>query len=431
MKEMRSIKIFLRLLSRYILGATFVFSGFVKAVDPLGFSYKLQDYFTAFGMQWFSGAALLLAVILSWVELMLGVLMLLDELRGVAVWGIAGFMMLFTPLTLYLALTNPVSDCGCFGDAVKLTNWETFGKNVILSIFAAILLVGDWKKRICIAGRRRWLQVACWVLLGGLAMVPSAYALRHLPVMDFRPYRVGASFAEGRVVPEGAAEDEYSTTFIYEKDGVAKRFTEEDYPWDDTTWTFVESETKQISKGYEPPMKNFALLDARGEDVTDSLLLGEAYTLLGVVPFLEKVSERDVERWVQLCGLMERRGGKAVIATSSGSAAASAFSARNGVLQFVTADERVLKTVVRADFGVVLVQRGVVLDKWRLRDVPIDGLSSGDLLGRSLQSVMGQRDALLVWLIVSALLLVRVALYGYCRRRAGADECAEEEGFIR
>ena len=90
-----------------------------------------------------------------------------------------------------------------------------------------------------------------------------------------------------------------------------------------------------------------------------------------------------------------------------------------------------LKTVVRADFGVVLVQRGVVLDKWRLRDVPIDGLSSGDLLGRSLQSVMGQKDALMVWLIVSALLLVRVALYGYCRRRAGADECAEEEGFIR
>ncbi len=129
MKEMRSIKFFLRLLSRYVLGATFVFSGFVKAVDPLGFSYKLQDYFTAFGMQWLSGAALLLAVILSWVELMLGVLMLLDELRGVAVWGIAGFMMFFTPLTLYLALTNPVSDCGCFGDAVKLTNWETFGKN--------------------------------------------------------------------------------------------------------------------------------------------------------------------------------------------------------------------------------------------------------------------------------------------------------------
>lgn len=405
---MRSIKCFLRVLARYVLGGTFVFSGFVKAVDPLGSAYKFQDYFAAFGMPWLSGAALVFAVLLSWAELTLGVLMILDTLRPVAVWGITGFMALFTPLTLYLAIANPVSDCGCFGDAIKLTNWETFAKNVILSVFVVLLLLGDWRKRLYIQRQRVWVQVVGWAAIGVLALLPSLYALRHLPLIDFRPYRVGASFAEGRSIPEGAPLDEYATTFIYSKDGQSKEFTEEDYPWDDTTWHFVDSKTELITKGYEPPMGNFRLTDLSGVDVTDSLVLGDGYLALGVAPFLEKISAEDASDWLRLAKVMRARGGAAVLATSSGPEAIRDFTARHEGVRIVTADERVLKTVVRADLGVALVQHGVILDKWRMRDVPIDSLSEGDLLGRSLRAHARSYDEAIAWVIVVSLLVVRL-----------------------
>lgn len=405
---MRSIKSFLRLLARYVLGGTFVFSGFVKAVDPLGSAYKFQDYFTAFGMPWLSGLALLFAVFLAWAELTLGILMVLDVLRPVTVWGIAGFMAIFTPLTLYLAIANPVSDCGCFGDAVKLTNWETFAKNVVLACFVALLLLGGWKKQLYIEKQRRWLQLSGWVAIGALALLPSLYALRHLPMIDFRPYHIGASFAEGRSVPKGAPVDEYATTFIYSKNGQSKEFTEENYPWDDSTWHFVDSKSVLISKGYEPPMGNFRLTDSAGVDVTDSTMLDDEYLVLGVAPFLEKIDPLDVARWQRLVKVMQARGGAAVLATSSGPEAVRSFSAQHNGVNVVTADERVLKTVVRANLGVVLVQHGVVLNKWRMRDVPIDNLADGDLLGRSLRAQAKGFEEFVAWGIVISLLVVRL-----------------------
>lgn len=405
---MRSIKNFLRLLARYVLGGTFVFSGFVKAVDPLGSAYKFQDYFTAFGIPWLSGLALLFAVFLAWAELTLGVLMVLDVLRPIAVWGIAGFMAIFTPLTLYLAIANPVSDCGCFGDAVKLTNWETFAKNVVLSLFVVLLLLGGWKKQLHIEKQRRWSQIVGWGAIGLLALSPSLYALRHLPMIDFRPYRVGASFAEGRSMPEGAPVDEYATTFIYSKNGQQKEFTEENYPWDDSTWQFVDSKSVLISKGYEPPMGNFRLTDSAGGDVTDSIMLGDEYLVLGVAPFLEKINPHDIARWLQLVKTMQARGGAAVLATSSGPEAVRSFSAQHNGVSIVTADERVLKTVVRANLGVVLVQQGVVLNKWQMRDVPIDSLAEGNLLARSLRAQAKGFEEILAWGIVISLLVVRL-----------------------
>lgn len=414
---MHSIKKFLRIVARYVLGGTFVFSGFVKAVDPLGSAYKFQDYFAAFGMPWLSELALFFAVFLAWAELTLGVLMVLDELRPVAVWGIAGFMSVFTPLTLYLAIANPVSDCGCFGDAVKLTNWETFAKNAVLSLFVVLLVFGGWKGHMHMEKQRKWLQLAGWGAIGVLALLPSLYALRHLPIMDFRPYRMGASFVDGRSVPVGAPVDEYSTTFIYEKDGQSKEFTEEDYPWDDSTWKFVDSKTVLISKGYEPPMANFRLADLGGEDVTDSIVLTDGGLVLGVAPFLEKIGQDDAARWQRLATVMRARGVSAFLATSSSPEDVARFKALHNGIQVVTADERVLKTMVRANFGVVLVQHGVVLNKWRMRDVPIDALAEGDLLGSSLRAQANAFEMVIAWGVVVALLLGRLWLVVYRNKK--------------
>ena len=215
-------------------------------------------------------------------------MLLLDEGRRIAVWGIAIFMFIFTPLTLYLAIANPVSDCGCFGDAVKISNTQTFVKNLILLIAAVVLLLGRWHRQIYLLRALRWRQYALWVMLLIAAVAPGVYSLVHLPLLDFRPYHVGASIWENMSVPEGAPQDEFSTTFVYEKDGVNKTFTEADYPWDDSTWHYVSSENQLIRKGYEPPIKEFHLIDSSGQDIAPQILQAQGDRFLVVWPFLDQ-----------------------------------------------------------------------------------------------------------------------------------------------
>ena len=186
---------------RFILAAAFVFSGFAKAVDPMGTQYKIEDYLTAFHLiNWVpSFFPLVVSVLLSCLEFSIGALLFLGIRRKVATYG-AFFLMLFmTPLTLYLAIFNPVSDCGCFGDAITLSNWATFWKNVLLLtasyftfryrkvMFRFYTLKTEWMAS---------LYTVCYIF--GV----SLYCLYYLPIIDFRPYHIGASFAEGRAMPE-------------------------------------------------------------------------------------------------------------------------------------------------------------------------------------------------------------------------------------
>ena len=179
-------------LCRFLLGALFIFSGFVKAVDPLGFFYKIQDYLTAFGMiSWFpSYAPLLVGIALSAIEFSVGVFLFLGIRRKVASVLALLLMVVMTPLTLYLALANPVSDCGCFGDAWILTNWQTFGKNVVLLV--AAVSVFKWQDLLVrfITPKMEWM-ISMYTFLFVFAL--SFYCLENLPILDFRPYRIGAN----------------------------------------------------------------------------------------------------------------------------------------------------------------------------------------------------------------------------------------------
>ena len=174
-------------------------------------------------------------------------------------------MLVMTPITLYLAIANPVSDCGCFGDAIVLTNWQTFAKNVVLDVVLLLLLV-------TMKGEYPWLsRWASWVVMlipFGIVMGVGLHSYRHLPIIDFRPYKIGNSIREGMSVPEGAPSDEYKVSFIYEKEGVRQEFTMEDYPWDDSTWVFVEQKSQLVRKGYVPPIHDFTMENADGEDIT-------------------------------------------------------------------------------------------------------------------------------------------------------------------
>lgn len=241
---------------RLLLGALFVFSGFVKAVDPLGFYYKIEDYLAAFGMtSWISpGFSLLMGIVLPAMEFGIGVFLLLGIRRKMAAALVLLFMLVATPLTFYLALTNPVSDCGCFGDAWVLTNWQTFVKNAVLLM--AAISVFKWQELQVrfITPKIEWM-ISMYTFL--FVFFLSFYCLQNLPILDFRPYKIGKNIRTGMEIPEGAKPSVFESRFVLEKNGERREFTLEDYP--DSTWTFIKARTILKEKGYEPSIHDFSM----------------------------------------------------------------------------------------------------------------------------------------------------------------------------
>ena len=276
-----------------MLATLFIFSGFVKAVDPLGSFYKIQDYLAAFGIiSWFpTYLPLLFAIILSSAEFCVGVFLFFGVRRKIASTLALLLMSVMTPLTLYLALANPVSDCGCFGDAWVLTNWQTFGKNIVLLI-AAIAVFRERKLMFRFVTLKIEWMVSLYTLLFVFAL--SFYCLEYLPVLDFRPYKIGADIKAGMEIPEGAKPSVFESRFVLEKDGRQQEFTLDNYP--DSTWTFVETRTVLKEKGYEPSIHDFSMISlGTGEDITDSVLTDKGYTFLLVAHRIEEADDSNID----------------------------------------------------------------------------------------------------------------------------------------
>ena len=257
---------------RFLLAGVFIFSGFIKANDPYGTAYKIQDYLEAWGFQHLIPDAFpyLGAMAMGVFEFALGFYMLFGIHRRITPTLMLAVMSFMTPLTLWLAIANPISDCGCFGDAVKLTNWETFWKNIVLLI--AAISVFKWRKTgivKLVSEKVDWLVALYGVVF---IIIYTLYCIRELPVFDFRPYHIGADIRKGMEIPEGEKPTTYETTFIYAKDGVEKEFTIDNFP-SDTTWTFIDSKTRIKEKGYEPPIHDFSIMSQEdGTDLTDMIL---------------------------------------------------------------------------------------------------------------------------------------------------------------
>jgi hypothetical protein len=255
----------------------------------MGTAFKFGDYFIAFRFGFLDDLALPLSVLLCLLEFVTGMMLLSGTLVKPASWMAAIFMAIFTPLTLVLALWNPVSDCGCFGDAIILTNWQTFIKNIIIAVPVAFVFL------------RRNDETGVMPLKAGLNFTIAFIFLfllfiriniAWLPVIDFRPYKVGTNLAEAMTVPHDAEPDKYDIRFIYEKDGVQREFTLNDYPADDTAWKFVDQKSVLISKGYVPPIHDFSLITAEGVDMTEQITRHQGDILLMVARRLEE-SDRD------------------------------------------------------------------------------------------------------------------------------------------
>ena len=366
-------------ISRTLLGLVFVFSGMVKAIDPLGTVYKIEDYLKAFGG--FFTELLPLAEVAAWgliiLELLLGVCMLLNIRTQWTSWLALFFYFVMTPLTLYIALTNPVSDCGCFGDAVVLTNWQTFWKNVVL-ILLAILLVALRKHTRQLWSN--WMELVLVVLTIVVAVAFMTWTKLHLPIKDFRPYKIGNHLPTLMEYPEDAEPDQYDISFVYAKDGVEQTFTLENYPKGDSTWTFVRQESRLIKKGYEPPIHDLEILNADYEDLTWDILESEEPVTLVVMYDLAKADKSQIAKVEALASNLSP------FASSPDSLIASSpnfyiltGSGTNDIINFCleypalsdyicTCDPVTLKTIVRANPGAIVLQNGIVIDKYNLRD---------------------------------------------------------------
>lgn len=371
------IEKFLVELSRVIVGATFLFSGFLKAVDPLGFAYKIEDYLIELGLTGLFPLALPVAIFMVTAEFALGVFLLLGIYRKLTARLVVLFMAFFTPLTLWIAIANPVEDCGCFGDAFVITNWQTFYKNIVLSA-GAILLCLKWKQITPLFSKKTAPVAAVLTLIFGVLF--SLHNVYRLPVFDFRPYKIGANIPQQMFVDPDKA-DEFETVFIYSKAGEEKEFTEENYPWNDSTWTFVDMRTKLVKEGLKPAIEDFSIESLYydeagghwniGGDITDMILSEPSYTFLMVAFSLEKMSLKHLQRFKEAHRYAEENGYAFYLLTSSTTDMIKDWELRHRTgFQFCHADERVLKTMIRTNPGLILLKEGTVISKWDARSVP-------------------------------------------------------------
>lgn len=359
---------FLLLSIRLVLAAVFIFSGFVKAIDPLGSTYKFQDYLHSFGGVFtdlipFSFVA---AIALSTLELVIGICFLFKINIKTTTIAALLFMMVMLPLTLYIALYNPVTDCGCFGDALVISNWATFYKNVVITSLIFILLFFCKSIYSFLTNSGEWIAIIFFIILSlGL----SVYSYMNLPLIDFRPYKVGVNIAEAMQVPEGMPRDVYETSLIYEKDGVAQEFTLDNYPKNDSTWVFVEQKSILVQKGYEPPIHDFDIVDEYGAYITDDIITDKNIVHLLIMYDLDASLENAIAVTEELYKNAISKREKFYAVTASNNETIENFKTQHLVsYPFCTADPITLKTIVRANPGLISIQNGVIIDKKNLRN---------------------------------------------------------------
>jgi len=376
-------------IARTLLALTFLFSGFVKCVDPLGTVYKVEDYLTAMGgfMADMIPAAGVFAVLLILAEWILGWAMLFNIRTKWTVWGALAFMLVMTPITLWIALTNAVEDCGCFGDAIKLSNWQTFYKNIVLLLLVLILL-------FCKKGIPQlfswWAELTLFLIGLGISAGIMGYGYTHLPIIDFRPYKVGNNIIE--LMEDGVA-PKIDVFYTFEKDGELREFLYMDRPdlQGDSTWTFKFQETRVLDEGKEPTITDFRLesilWDSDSDDIspvsrryiyldddlTYDILESEDPVTLIVMYDLSKRDRKQAARAVQLYKDIKEQGGICFFLTGSGEEDLFAFAEETGIDintgSYLYMDATPIKTIVRANPGVVVLQNGVVKEKHNMKQL--------------------------------------------------------------
>lgn len=366
---MQKLRITVVNVCRFVLAATFIFSGYVKAIDPLGTLYKLKDYAAAMSLNGLlpDWALVGVAIALGALEFALGVFMLFAVRRHVVSRITLAFMAAMTVLTLWIFVADPVKDCGCFGDALKLTNGETLLKNIVLAACAALVAWRPVDMARFISRSNQWIVRYYTV---AYIVITSVYCLYTLPIFDFRPYHVGMNIKQGMEIPEGAEQPEFESTFLLRKNGETREFTLDNYP--DSTWEYVDTRTVQTKKGYEPPIHDFALTSCdTGEDITEQVLTKKGYTFLLVSPRLAVADDSNFGDIDQIYEYAEENGADFYCVTASANNEIERWRDLTGAeYQFCNADETTLKTMIRSNPGLMLLKDGTIIGKWSHNALP-------------------------------------------------------------
>jgi hypothetical protein len=389
-----------RLACSLIIGSVFMFSGIVKAIDPLGSAYKFHDYFHAFNLGFLDSLSLPLGILLCTIEFAAGFSVTTGIRQKAGLWIVLLLMLIFTPLTFVLALTNPVSDCGCFGDAIHLTNWQTFWKNILLIILITIVFTG--RKNITSLFKTSIEYIIIAIVSFTLILFCTGN-LRYLPIIDFLPYKTGVRIADQMVIPEGAEPDKYVTTFIYEKNGEQKEFTLENYPASDTTWRFIDQKTVLVKKGYLPPIHDFRITQINGDDITGKILSEKGYSVLMITKKLSDADTLLLSQGFDLGIQLTENGIGYYVVTASPTEEVQKYN--NGLI-FCSADETTLKTMIRANPGYMLIRDGIIEAKWSWGTIPPKEWFSSLLSGTYDRNTVKSTGTFTVLTLITSLLLI-------------------------
>ena len=366
---MAKFRIFIVNLCRMAIALTFILSGYVKAIDPLGTQYKLNDYAAAMHLSEYIPDWLTLtgAIALAMTEFALGIFMLFAIRRHLVSRLMTAMMVMMTLITVWIFIANPVKDCGCFGDAIKLTNGETLLKNIVLLAAAIVTAMRPLDMARLISKSNQWI-VTNYTLV--YIVCTSLYCLYALPTFDFRPYHIGANIKKGMEIPEGAEQPEFETTFILKKNGQTREFTLDNYP--DSTWEFVDSKTIQTRQGYEPPIHDFSLtLAETGDDITDDVLSRKGYTFLLISPSLAYADDSNFGDIDQIYEYASEHNIPFYCVTASTDSDINRWRDLTGAeYPFCTADETTLKTIIRSNPGLLLLKDATIIGKWSHNQLP-------------------------------------------------------------
>ncbi|MBP5340675.1 MAG: DoxX family protein [Prevotella sp.] len=422
-------------LCRLLLAAVFILSGFVKAVDPRGTQYKIEDYAQALGIGDLlpSVAALAMSVALSAIEFCLGIFLLFAIRRRTTSRLVLLLLIVMTPLTLWLALANPISDCGCFGDALVLTNWQTFFKNVLLLLAAIVVAWWPMEMFRFVSRSNQWIVINYSTLF---ILAIAAWSIYDLPQFDFRPYHIGANIPKGMEIPEGAEQPQFETTFILEKDGRKQEFTLDNYP--DSTWSFVDSKTTLIRQGYVPPIHDFSIISPEEGDITNDVLANSGYTMLLISPHLEQADDSRLDLINELYEYAQQHRYPFYCLTASTESSIGHWREITGAeYPFCHTDEITLKTVIRSNPGLLLLHNGTVIGKWSHNRLPVIDEEQWALplekltIGQMPQdSTPGKILKLLLWFVLPLVILTvadRLWMWTRWVRRKAPKEIKSQE----
>lgn len=365
---------FLLWVSRILVGCLFIFSGLIKANDPMGFGYKLQEYFLVFKTSFLNDYSTYIAIAVCALEIIFGALLLLGIAGRKIAWGLLLLIIFFTFLTFYSAFFEVVTSCGCFGDAIPLTPWQSFIKDLVLLFFILVIFVKKDKIRPLFSSSSLN-TVLCLVTIV-FSFGFGIYTMIYLPVVDFLPYKVGNNIPQMMEVPEGVALDEYEIIYTLKNTGTqeTKRVTDKEYLegkiWEDTNWVIEgEPETKLLKKGYQIPIPDLIISDAEGNDVTEEIIKNPYYNFVVTSVDLNKLNTVDLialDRINQTVRELSQDSPIRAVLLTSSSVDESKFLSDQLDLVFETfyVDAVPLKSMVRSNPGVMLLQNGNIINKW-------------------------------------------------------------------